>query len=149
MPATQKSSFDRLGVVWLIAAVAVIALRLPNSKPATKPVPAESTAAPAHAPVPEAPQSAERARSVDSMETVSNGASDADFPSRFLSDNPKQSRWTRSSWEEFLARSVDPLFRKSNGWQVYNPDRLDGVLETARRPTQFAFSFGLKFSRSF
>ena len=48
-----------------------------------------------------------------------------------------------------MARSVDPLFRKSDGWKVYNPDRLDGVLDTARRPPLFAFSVGLKFSRSF
>jgi len=135
----------------LIALVAMLGLRNPKSTPVTSPIPAPPKAAPASKPfsVPEPSRSTERSPAAKFNADEPDRAPDTTAASRYFSDNSRETRWTRSSWEEFMVRSVDPLFRKSDGWKVYNPDQLDGVLETARRPALFAFSVGLKFNRSF
>lgn len=53
-----------------------------------------------------------------------------------------------SDVEQFFARHVDPWFRRSSGWQIYNPDRLDPKLESART-TSLAFAAGLRYRHSF
>ena len=53
-----------------------------------------------------------------------------------------------SDFEQFFARHVDPWFRRTSGWQVYNPDRLDRGQESARS-TSMAFAAGLRYRHSF
>ena len=135
----------------LIALVAMLGLRNPKSTPVTSPIQTPPKAAPASKPfsIPEPSRSTERSPSVKFNADEPDRAPDTTRASRYFSDVSRETRWTRSSWEEFMVRSVDPLFRRSGGWKVYNPDQLDGVFDTARRPALFAFSVGLKFNRSF
>jgi hypothetical protein len=53
-----------------------------------------------------------------------------------------------SDFEQFFTRHVDPWFRRTTGWQVYNPDRLDRGQESARS-TSLAFAAGLRYRHSF
>lgn len=50
--------------------------------------------------------------------------------------------------ESFFAKNVDPWFRRSTGWQFYNPDRLDRGQECGRT-SQFAFAGGIRYRFSF
>lgn len=74
---------------------------------------------------------------------------ETDFASVKLSAERDRGQRIGSWWEEFLAGFVDPLFRPSDGWHFFDPDTMNGTIEGVRRPAVFAWSGGIKFSRSF
>ena len=73
---------------------------------------------------------------------------EAESPALLRSAIPGADVGISSEWEAFLARHIDPLFRRSTGWQFYNPDRLDRGQESGRS-TSLAFAAGLRYRHSF
>jgi hypothetical protein len=83
------------------------------------------------------------------LSALSRTAGEENDPASFrVSVTKKDTVASPGSLETFFTKKVDPWFRRSTGWQFYNPDRLDRGQECART-SQFAFAGGIRYRFSF
>lgn len=83
------------------------------------------------------------------LSALSRTAGEENDPTSFrVSVTKKDTSASPGGLETFFAENVDPWFRRSTGWQFYNPDRLDRGQECART-SQFAFAGGIRYRFSF
>ncbi len=83
------------------------------------------------------------------LSALSRTAGNETDPAAFrVSVTKKDTSASPGGLETFFAKKVDPWFRRSTGWQFYNPDGLDRGQECART-SQLAFAGGIRYRFSF